>query len=195
MTFVIQDELSADLCLNLNSLNADFLDNVLLHDDVVTPVDSRDCGRLDCTAMDAPHRSDHMYSQSYCDLASEGQPSVSPTSVGSHASLYSYSTGSPLADVSSLENGSSTSPTEVCASPLDCTTEDLTIQSTMTIVEPTAMVLQGDDVIHVVTDYDETVTDDSGLISVGRWLLNFGLTAKFPRIYGFLCQLYLSDSG
>jgi len=68
------------------------------------------------------------------------------------------------------------------------------MQSTMTTVEPTAM-LQGDDVIHVVTGYDETVTDDSGLISVGRWLLNFGLTAKFPQIYGFLCQLYLSDSG
>jgi len=167
MTFVMQDELSADLCLN--SLSVDFLDNVLLDSDVVSTVDNTDTdfGHLDHAAMDA-YRSDHMYSQSHRDSTSESQPSFSPPSVGSHASLYSYSNGSPLTDVSGLENCSSASPTELCVSPLDCTTEDLTVQGMLGVVESTAVVLQGDDIIHLVTGCDETVTDDSGLISVGR---------------------------
>jgi len=160
----VQDELNADLCLN--SMNVDFLDNILLDHDGVTTMNNTDFGRLDCTATEA-HRTDHMYSQSHRDSVSDGQPSVSPPSVGSHASLYSHGTGSPLTDVSRLENSSSSSPTEVCASPLDYTTEDLTVQGILTVVEPTATMLQGNDVIHVITGCDETVTDDSGLISVG----------------------------
>jgi len=159
--FVVQDEFNTDLCLN--GMNVDFLDNILLDSDGVTAANNTDFGRLDCTATD-PHRTDHMYSQSYRDLASDSQPSVSPPSVGSHASLYSHSTGSPLADVNGLETSSSASPTEVCASPLDYTTEDLTMQGMLTVVEPTTMMLQGNDIIHVITG-DET--DDSGLITVG----------------------------
>lgn len=167
--YVLQDEFSADLYLN--DINIDFLDNVLLDNGAVTTVNNTDFGHLNCATTDA-HRTDHIYSQSYRDSASEGQhePSVSPPSVGSHASLYSYSTGSPLADVSS-----SGSPTEVCSSPLDSTMEveeshvnNMTVQGMLTVGKPTSVMLQGDNVIHVVTGYDETVTDDSGLISVGR---------------------------
>lgn len=157
------DELSADLCLS--SLNADFLDNVLLDNDVVATVENTDFSRLNCTAIDA-HQSDHMYSRCHRDSASDGQPSFSPPSVGSHASLYSYSTGSPFADHSGLENSSSASPTELCSSPLDGMTEDMTVQGMLTVMEPTAFVLQGDDIIRMVTGCDETVADDSGLISV-----------------------------
>jgi len=164
MIFVMQDELSADLCLS--SLNADFLDNVLLDNDVVATVENTDFSRLNCTAIDA-HQSDHMYSRCHRDSASDGQPSFSPPSVGSHASLYSYSTGSPFADHSGLENSSSASPTELCSSPLDGMTEDMTVQGMLTVMEPTAFVLQGDDIIRMVTGCDETVADDSGLISVG----------------------------
>lgn len=111
------------------------------------------------------HVHDHMYSRSPSDSISECQPSFSPPSVGSHTSLYTYSTGSPPYG---LENGSMSSPTE-CTSPLNGTTEDLTVQGLLTVMEPTAVVLHGNDVIHAVTGCDETVTDDSGLISVGRW--------------------------
>jgi len=167
VTFVVQDELSTDLCLN--TLNADFLDSVLLDDDVVTAVGNTDFVRPDLTVMDA-YRTDHMYSRSHSDSTSDCQSSCSPPSAESRASLYSYSTGSPLADVSGLENGSSTSPSEFCASPLDGTTEDLTVQGMLNIVEPpTVVLLQGDDIIDMVAGHDETVTDDSGLISVGTW--------------------------
>jgi len=165
MIFVAQDELSTDLCLN--TLNADFLDTILLDNDVVTAVDYTDFVHSDCAASDA-HHTDHMYSRSHSDSTSDRQSSCSPPFAESHASLYSYSTGSPLADVSELENGSSTSPSEFCASPLDGTTEDLTVQGTLNMTEPSMVVLlQGDDIIDMVAGHGETVTDDSGLISVG----------------------------
>lgn len=176
----MQDELNADLCLN--SMNVDFLDNILLDHAGVTTMNNTDFGHLDCTATEA-HRTDHMYSQSHRDSASDGQPSVSPPSVGSHASLYSRGTGSPLTDVNGLENSSSSSPTEVCASPLDYTTEDLTVQGILTVVEPTAMMLQGNDVIHVITGCDDTVTDDSGLISVGMLTLLSALNKDALLVY------------
>lgn len=147
------DDLNSDLCLN--SLNPDFLDNILLCGDVVPTVSSADIEHQECPVM-AAHQTDHMYSRSRNDSASS-----SPPSVGSHASLYSSGTGSPRG----LENGSLSSPSE-CVGPLDGMTEDLTLQGLLPAVQPTVMVLQGNDVIHVVTGCDETVTDDSGLISV-----------------------------
>jgi len=165
MLFVMQDELSTDLCLN--ALNADFLDSVLLDADAITAVSNTDFVHSDCTVMDA-YRSDHMYSRSHSDSTSDRQSSCSPPSTESHASLYSYSSASPLADVSGLENSSLTSPCEFCASPLDGTAEDLTVQGIMNVMEPTVVLLQADDIIDIVASSDETVTDDSGLISVGR---------------------------
>lgn len=155
----MQEDLSADLCLN--SLNPDFLDNILLGSDIVTTVNGTDIRHQECPVMDA-HHTDHMYSRSPSDSALEHQPSTSPLSVGSHASL--YSTGSAP---DGLESSSLSSPTE-CVSPLGGTTEDLTVQGLLPGMEPTMMVLQRNDVIHVVTGCDETVTDDSGLISVGK---------------------------
>jgi len=164
----VQDELSTDLCLN--GLNADFLDNVLLDSDILTTASNTEFNYTDCTVMGA-FQSDHMYSLSHSDSMSEHQSSCSPPSAESHASLYSYSSCSPLADVSS-----SASPSEHCASPLDGTTEDLTMQGMLTVVQPSMVLLQGDGIIDMVTSCDETieaVTDDSGLISVGRQPLLF----------------------
>jgi len=136
---------------------------------VVTTVSSTDIHCQDCRVTDA-HQTDHLYSRSPSDSSSECQPSFGPPSVGSHASLYSHSTtGSPPRG---LENSSLSSPIE-CASPLDGRTENLTVHGLLTVVEPTAVVLQGADIIHMVTGCDETVTDDSGLISVGRWPMLF----------------------
>jgi len=165
MIFVMQDELSTDLCLN--ALNADFLDNVLLGNDVVRTVNNSDFDHSDCTVTDA-YLSDHMYSRSHSDSTSERQSSCSPPSIESHASLYSYSSRSPLADISGLENSSAASPSEFCASPLEGTMEDMTVQGILTVVEPTVVLLQGDDIIDMVAGCNEAVTDDSGLISVGR---------------------------
>lgn len=159
-----------DLCLS--SLNTDFLDNILLGSDVVTTVDSTDIRQQECPVTDA-HRTDHMYSRSCSDSAS-----FSPPSVGSHASFYSSSTGSPP---HGLENSSLSSPAE-CVSPLDCITEDLTVQGLLTGLEPTTVVLQGNDIIHMVTACDETITDDSGLISVGKCPVVFLLFLVYGEI-------------
>ena len=178
---VFQDHLNADVCLN--SLNPDFLDNILLDNDVATAVNSTDILHQDCPVMDA-HQTDHIYSRSRSDSAS-----FSPPSVGSHASFYSYTTGSPPSH--GLENSSLSSPSE-CASPLDGVTEDSTVQGLLTVVEPTAVLLQ-ENIIHVVAGCDETVTDDSGLISVGRWslLFCFNMLTKLHWMIYWYSNLFL----
>ena len=150
-----------DLCLN--SLNPDFLDHILLSSDLVTSADSTDIYNQDYPVMDA-HQTDHMYSRSYSDSAS-----FSPPSVGSHASFFSSNAGSPP---HGFENSSLSGVAE-CVSPLDGTTENLTVQGLLTGVDSTTVFLQGNDTIHMVTACDETTTDDNGLISVGGWTVLF----------------------
>lgn len=175
MCLSTQDEINADLCLN--SVDGDFLDSILLDGDVIPSVSSTtDIHQEDYPVMDA-YQTDHMYSRSHSNSASDCQPPFSPPSVASHASLYSHSTGSPPCG---LQNSCSTSPTELCASPLDGTTEDLTVQCLITDLEPTTVVFQEDDIIHMVTGCDETVTDDAGLISVG--MLQFWLSLSIHSI-------------
>lgn len=149
-----QDELRTDLCLS--DLNTDFLDTVLLDGDMVPSLASADIH----PAVDV-HHTDHMYSRSSTDSASDVQPCFSPLSVCSHASLYSHGSGS---HTSLLENGSSLATSECCTSPLDVVTEDLTVQS---LLAPAAVDMQGSDIIHIISG-GETVTDDTGLISVGK---------------------------
>ena len=143
----------------------DFLDNVLLdHDVVMSASNWHTDTHLQDSAVTDSHQSDHMYSRSHSDSASEGQTSFRPPSVGSHTSLYSYRTDSPP---SGLESSSATSPSEFCTSPLSGNAEDLTVDGVLTVVEPTVVMLSSDNIVHVVTDCDEAVTDDSGVISVG----------------------------
>jgi len=61
----------------------------------------------------------------------------------------------------------------------------------LTVMEPTAVILQGDDILHMVTGYDETITDDSGLISVGRRPLFYIVHLGSINLCGYANQLPL----